>query len=146
MQGGVVFSGVVQMRVTRAERIVAVERYCCPYPEPWSHMNSSACPAAKLPEVDRINLAILALSGSTPITDLAAGHDVIREFRRMLTAIIDDDSMPDYRMAKHKSDKSGNMVRFYQKSAKKLALAYSKKVEPKKVASPRRKPQANIFD
>ena len=43
-------------------------------------MNPSACPASKLPEVDRINLAILALSGTTPITDLAAGHDVSRKF------------------------------------------------------------------
>lgn len=60
----------------------------------------------------------------------------IREFRRMLTAIINDDSVPDYRMAKHKSDKGENMVRFYQKSAKKLALAYAKKVEPRKVGSP----------
>ncbi len=69
----------------------------------------------------------------------------IREFRRMLTAIIDDDSIPDYRMAKYKSDKSENMVRFYQKSAKKLALAFAKKAEPKKIASPRRKPQGDIF-
>jgi len=43
-------------------------------------MNPSACPAAKLPEVERIHLAILALSGSTLITDLAAGHDVSRKF------------------------------------------------------------------
>jgi plasmid replication initiation protein len=64
----------------------------------------------------------------------------IREFRRMLIAIIDDDSIPDYRMARYKSDKGENMVRFYQKSAKKLALAYAKKAEPKKIASPRRKP------
>jgi len=51
----------------------------------------------------------------------------IREFRRMLGAIIEDDSIPDYRMLRYKSDKNINMVRFYQKSAKKLALAYSKK-------------------
>jgi plasmid replication initiation protein len=60
----------------------------------------------------------------------------IREFRRMLAAIINDDSVPDYRMAKHKSDKGENMVRFYQKSAKKLALAYAKKAEPRKVGNP----------
>jgi len=51
----------------------------------------------------------------------------IREFRRMITAIIDDDSIPDYRMSRYKSDKNENMVRFYQKSPKKLALAYAKK-------------------
>lgn len=55
----------------------------------------------------------------------------IREFRRMLTAIITDDSIPDYRMARYKSDKGENLVRFYQKSAKKMALAYSKKAAPK---------------
>src|SRR5471032_2942364 len=43
-------------------------------------MSPSACPAAKLPEVDRINLAILALAGTATITDLAAGHDVSRKF------------------------------------------------------------------
>lgn len=55
----------------------------------------------------------------------------IREFRRMLTAIIDDDNIPDYRMATHRSEKGENMVRFYQKSVKKRALAYAKKAEPK---------------
>lgn len=69
----------------------------------------------------------------------------IREFRRMLTAIISDDSIPDYRMAKHKSDKSENMVLFSQKNTKKLALAYAKKTEPKKAASPRLKKQPDIF-
>jgi hypothetical protein len=43
-------------------------------------MNPSACPTAKLPEIDRINLAILALAGTAMITDLAAGHDVSRKF------------------------------------------------------------------
>lgn len=43
-------------------------------------MNPSACPAAKLPEADRINLAVLALAGTATITDLAAGHDVSRKF------------------------------------------------------------------
>ncbi|MCH8622949.1 replication initiator protein A [Undibacterium sp. TS12] len=52
----------------------------------------------------------------------------IREFRRMLEAIIEDDSIPDYRMNRYKSDSSSeNMVKFYQKNAKKLALAYAKK-------------------
>jgi plasmid replication initiation protein len=69
----------------------------------------------------------------------------IREFRRMLTAIISDDSIPDYRMAKHKSDKNENMVRFCQKSTKKLALAYAKKTEPKKAANPRQKQLPDIF-
>ena len=43
-------------------------------------MNPSACPAARLPEVDRIDLAVLALTGTATITDLAAGHDVSRKF------------------------------------------------------------------
>ena len=43
-------------------------------------MNPSACPAAKLLKVDRINLAVLALAGTATITDLAAEHDVSREF------------------------------------------------------------------
>src|SRR5665647_1197788 len=51
-----------------------------PSSEPWSHMNPSACPAAMLPEADRINLAVLALAGTATITDLAAGHNVSRKF------------------------------------------------------------------
>ena len=43
-------------------------------------MNPSACPAARLPEADRINLAILALAGTATITDLAAGQNVSRKF------------------------------------------------------------------
>ena len=43
-------------------------------------MNPSACPAARLPEADRINLAVLALAGTATITDLAAGHNVSRKF------------------------------------------------------------------
>lgn len=43
-------------------------------------MNPSACPAAKLPEVDRKGLAILALAGTATITDLAARHDVSRKY------------------------------------------------------------------
>ena len=43
-------------------------------------MNPSACPAAKLSEVDRIDLAVLALAGTATITDLAAQHDVSRKF------------------------------------------------------------------
>src|SRR5665647_3087265 len=43
-------------------------------------MNPSACPAAKLPEVDRKGLAILALAGTASITDLAARHDVSRKY------------------------------------------------------------------
>ena len=50
----------------------------------------------------------------------------IREFRRMLTAIIDDDNIPDYRMAMYRSEKGENMVRFYLKSVKKVAMAYAK--------------------
>jgi len=51
-----------------------------PLPEPSSHINPSACPAARLPEADRINLAVLALAGTATITDLAAGHNVSRKF------------------------------------------------------------------
>ncbi|MBC7683614.1 MAG: hypothetical protein H7176_00095 [Bdellovibrionales bacterium] len=43
-------------------------------------MNPSACPAAKLPEADRIYLAVLALTGTATITDLAAGNGVSRKF------------------------------------------------------------------
>jgi hypothetical protein len=43
-------------------------------------MNSSACPAAKLSEVDRKGLAIQALAGAATITDLAAQHVVSRKF------------------------------------------------------------------
>ena len=43
-------------------------------------MNPFACPAAKLPEVDRKSLAIQALAGTATITDLAAGHAVSRKF------------------------------------------------------------------
>ena len=43
-------------------------------------MNPSACRGAKLPESDRINLAVLALAGTATITDLAAGHGVSRKF------------------------------------------------------------------
>ena len=43
-------------------------------------MNPSACPAARLLDADRINLAVLALAGTATITDLAAGHDVSRKF------------------------------------------------------------------
>ncbi|MET3134562.1 hypothetical protein AAKU55_004862 [Oxalobacteraceae bacterium GrIS 1.11] len=43
-------------------------------------MNPSICPAAKLPEADRINLAVQALAGTATISDLAAGHDVSRKF------------------------------------------------------------------
>lgn len=70
----------------------------------------------------------------------------IREFRRMLGAIINDDSIPDYRMAKHKSDKTENLIRFYQKDAKKLALAYAKKSDVRKPASPRKRTQSDLYD
>jgi hypothetical protein len=43
-------------------------------------MNSSACPAARLHEVDRKDLAILALAGTATISDLAARHGVSRKF------------------------------------------------------------------
>ena len=68
----------------------------------------------------------------------------IREFRRMLAAIIADDSIPDYRMAKYRSDKSENMVRFYQKSATKLALAYAKKADAKKTG-PQTKSEVDLL-
>ena len=71
---------MVQTRVTRKAGDAAVERYCCPSPEPWPCMNPSAYPAAKLLEVERKNLAILALAGSATISDLAAQHGVSRKF------------------------------------------------------------------
>lgn len=43
-------------------------------------MNPSACPAAKLSEADRINLAVLALAGTATITGPADQHDVSRKF------------------------------------------------------------------
>ena len=43
-------------------------------------MNPFACPAAKLPEVDRKSLAIQALAGTATITDLAAQNVVSRKF------------------------------------------------------------------
>jgi len=49
-------------------------------------------------------------------------------------------------MAMSVSCKGENMVRFYQKSTKKLALAYAKKAEPKKVTTQQRKLKADIFD
>ena len=51
-----------------------------PLLEPWPCMNPSAYPAAKLLEVERKNLAILALAGSATISDLAAQHGVSRKF------------------------------------------------------------------
>src|SRR5471030_1052864 len=43
-------------------------------------MSTSACPAARLPEVDRKDLAILALAGTATISNLAAQHNVSRKF------------------------------------------------------------------
>ena len=43
-------------------------------------MNPSSCPAAKLSEVDRKSLAILALAGTATITGLADQHNVSRKF------------------------------------------------------------------
>ncbi len=43
-------------------------------------MKPFACPAAKLPEVDRKSLAIQALAGTATITDLAAQNVVSRKF------------------------------------------------------------------
>src|SRR5471030_2939647 len=43
-------------------------------------MSPSACPAARLPEVDRKDLAILALAGAATISNLAAQHNVSRKF------------------------------------------------------------------
>lgn len=43
-------------------------------------MNPSAYPAAKLSEVDRKNLVILALAGMTTVSELAARHGVSRKF------------------------------------------------------------------
>ena len=43
-------------------------------------MNPSACPAARLPEVDRKNLAVRALAGAATYTELSAEHGVSRKF------------------------------------------------------------------
>ena len=43
-------------------------------------MNLSACPAARLPQVNRIDLAVEALAGAATATDLATEHDVSRKF------------------------------------------------------------------
>lgn len=48
--------------------------------EPSPPMSPSACPAARLPEVDRKDLAILALAGTATISNLAAQHNVSRKF------------------------------------------------------------------
>lgn len=66
----------------------------------------------------------------------------IREFRRMLTAIIDDDNIPDYRMATHRSEKGENMVRFYVKSVKKVAMAYAKEGKSERTTHCAIKPKA----
>jgi plasmid replication initiation protein len=49
-----------------------------------------------------------------------------KEFRRMLSIIIEDDSIPDYRMIQLKNTDGENMVKFYQKNTGKLAEAYAK--------------------
>ncbi|HAT29625.1 MAG TPA: hypothetical protein DCW29_01850, partial [Janthinobacterium sp.] len=43
-------------------------------------MSPSACPAARRPEVDRKDLAILALAGTATISNLAAQHNVSCKF------------------------------------------------------------------
>ena len=43
-------------------------------------MNPSACPAARLSEVDRKDLAVHALAGTTTVTDLSGQHGVSRKF------------------------------------------------------------------
>lgn len=71
-----------------------------------------------------------------------------REFRRMLSVIIEDDRIPDYRMCVQKSDKGENTVRFYQKNVTKLALAYEKKFTTGKSGKfrPPRQRQLDTFD
>ena len=39
-------------------------------------MNPSACPAVRLSEVDRKDLAVQALAGTTTVTDLSGQHGV----------------------------------------------------------------------
>lgn len=51
----------------------------------------------------------------------------IREFRRMVSIIIEADTIPEYRIAPVTKD-GKKMYRFYQKDIKKFALAYGKKI------------------
>src|SRR5471030_1884517 len=50
-------------------------------------MSPSACPAARLPEVDRKDLAILALARTATISNLAAQHNVSRKFDYQQAAV-----------------------------------------------------------
>ena len=43
-------------------------------------MNPLVCPAARLSEVDRKDLAVQALAGTTTVTDLSGQHGVSRKF------------------------------------------------------------------
>ncbi len=52
-----------------------------------------------------------------------------KEFRRMLSIIIEDDSIPDYRMIQLKNTDGENTVKFYQKNATKLVGAYAKTIK-----------------
>lgn len=53
----------------------------------------------------------------------------LREFRRMLKAIIEDDSIPDYRMMATKNAAGENIVKMYQKDSRKLVTAMTKKAK-----------------
>src|SRR5471030_132498 len=79
------------------------------------------------------------------LLEKASSKANIGEFRRILKAIMDDDNIPDYRIEKYKSRRGENMVGFYKRSAAKIIQAYAKEAQPKKVASPQRMLQADIF-
>ena len=51
-----------------------------PSSEPSPHTNPSACPAARLSQVDRKDLAVQALAGTLTVTDLSGQHGVGRKF------------------------------------------------------------------
>lgn len=66
------------------------------------------------------------------LLDKSGSRANIREFRRMLKAIIADDSLPEYRMQQIKSPKKDDQVRFYLKDPQRLALAFKKQTVPRK--------------
>lgn len=64
----------------------------------------------------------------------------IREFRRMLRAIINDDSIPDFRMVLRANGKEETMVHFEQKNGNKVPKIEAEKRKPKKATETEQKP------
>lgn len=59
--------------------------------------------------------------------DKVGSKSIMREFRRMLKAIILDDNIPEYRIAYTESVNHEPMLRFYQKDVQKYAAACAKR-------------------